>query len=227
MTASSRSLALVTGAASGLGFELAKCCAENGFDLVVAAEEPEIHLAAQTFRDLGAMVLAVHADLSTLEGVDRLWAEVESTGQPVEMLLAAADRGQPGAFLGQEFGTVRHRIDTHLMGMLSLLHKVGAAMRSRGRGRILIAGQALPAPHAVEHGIRAFHDSFAAALRDEMKDSGVTIVFLAPHGEAADAARQGFDEIMREDDASAAWRDKLRGAPPPVSPGLAETRHSH
>jgi hypothetical protein len=69
-----RPLAVVTGASAGIGYQLARICAENGFDLLVAADQPKIHEAAQEFRALGAAVEAVEADLATLEGVDRLYA---------------------------------------------------------------------------------------------------------------------------------------------------------
>ncbi len=72
MAQGTRPLALVTGASTGIGYELAKICAQNGFDLVVAADEPKIEEAVQDFRKLGATVEAVEADLATLEGVDKL-----------------------------------------------------------------------------------------------------------------------------------------------------------
>jgi NAD(P)-dependent dehydrogenase (short-subunit alcohol dehydrogenase family) len=69
----SRPLAVVTGASTGIGNELAKCCAREGFDLVVVADEPEIKKAAADFEALGVKVDALQADLATLEGVDELY----------------------------------------------------------------------------------------------------------------------------------------------------------
>ena len=91
MPGPSRPLAVVTGASTGIGYELAKCCAENGFDLVVAADEAEISKAAKDFEAMGAKVDAVNADLATTEGVDQLCEKIG--GRPVGALLANAGRG--------------------------------------------------------------------------------------------------------------------------------------
>src|SRR5207244_12267082 len=110
--APARPLAIVTGASSGIGYELANCCAEHGFDLLVAADEPEIYAAAQAFRARGVTVEAIEADLATLEGVDQLSAAIQC--RPVEALLANAGRGLGHAFLDQDFDEARHVVDTNI-----------------------------------------------------------------------------------------------------------------
>ena len=102
MNAQSRPLAVVTGASTGIGLELARQCAQNGFDLVIAADEAEIDSAAQSLRTEGATVTPVIADLSTLKGVDKLVTAVEQLGRPVDALLANAGRGLGHAFLDQD-----------------------------------------------------------------------------------------------------------------------------
>jgi uncharacterized protein len=82
MPAATRPLAVVTGASTGIGYELAKCCAENGFDVVVAADEAEISKAAKDFEALGAKVDALKAALATFEGVDALYEKIG--GRPVD-----------------------------------------------------------------------------------------------------------------------------------------------
>ena len=92
----SKPFAIVTGASAGIGLELAALCAEERFDLLVAADRPEIHQAADRFRGLGADVTVVEADLATTDGVDRLWAA--AAGRPVDALLANAGHGLGRAF---------------------------------------------------------------------------------------------------------------------------------
>src|SRR5919199_4740049 len=182
MASDTRPLATVTGASTGIGYELAKQCAENGFDLVVAADQAKIHEAARDLRALGAAVDAVEADLATPEGVDQLYAAVK--GRPVDPLLANAGHGPGHAFLDQDFEKVRRVIDTNITGTLYLIHKVGRDMRARGKGRILttgsIAGFIPGSFQAVYNGTKAFVDSFSFALRNELKDSGVTVTCLMP-----------------------------------------------
>jgi short-subunit dehydrogenase len=130
MMSDNRPLAIVTGASTGIGYELAKCCAEHSFDLLVAADEPQIEQSAQSFRTLGVAVEAVEADLATLEGVDELYAAIK--GRPVTALLANAGRGLGKSFLDQDFDDVRRVVDTNVTGTIYLLHKVGRDMRARG-----------------------------------------------------------------------------------------------
>ncbi|HEV7858496.1 MAG TPA: SDR family NAD(P)-dependent oxidoreductase [Pyrinomonadaceae bacterium] len=249
MTSNTRPLAIITGASAGIGYELAKCCAENGFDLLIAADEPAINEAAQAFRQLGVSVEALEADLATLEGVDKLYAATR--GRPVDALLANAGHGLGHGFLDQNFDDVRHVVDTNVTGTIYLLHKVGNDMRARGQGRILITGSIagfMPGTYqAVYNGTKAFLDSFSFALRAELKDSGVTVTCLMPGAtetdfferadmldtkvgqskkdDPADVARTGFDAMMRGDgDVVTGWMNKLQSAIALVTPSsiLAE-----
>src|SRR5438105_13128066 len=95
-------LSVVTGASSGIGLELAKCCAQDGYDLLIAADEPEIAIAAETLRGLGnGNVESMEADLATEEGVDRLIEAVR--GRFVDHLIANAGRGLAKASPDQEW----------------------------------------------------------------------------------------------------------------------------
>jgi short-subunit dehydrogenase len=177
-----RPLAVVTGASSGIGFELARCCVEDGHDLIVCAEEAGIEAAAAELRKGGAEVVAVQADLSTEAGTARL---VEAIGgREVDALLANAGVGLGDAFLDQDLRAAQHLVDLNVKGTIALVHPVGRRMRARGAGRILIVGSIagfLPGSfQAVYNGTKAFLDNFSVALRNELKDSGVTVTCLMP-----------------------------------------------
>jgi short-subunit dehydrogenase len=237
MATASRPLAVVTGASTGIGLELAKCCAQSSYDLVIAADEPEIHVAASTLRKSGVNVEAVETDLAEQSGVDKLYAALQ--GRPVAALLANAGRGLGKAFLDQDFKDITHVVDTNVTGTLYLIHLIGRDMRTRGTGRILITGSIagfMPGTYqAVYNGTKAFLDNFSFALRAELKDSGVTVTCLMPGAtetefferadlldtkvgvekkQAADeVARIGFDAMLRGDgDVVAGWNNKLRAA---------------
>ena len=237
MAIDARPLAVVTGASSGIGFELAKCCAANGFALLIAADEPVIHDAADKLRATGALVDALEVDLAKTKGVDELYAAAK--GRPVAALLANAGRGLGRAFLDQDFEAVRRVIDTNVTGTLYLIQRVGREMRARGQGRILITGSIagfMPGTYqAVYNGTKALLDSFSFALRAELKDSGVTVTCLMPGATETDfferadmldtrvgaqkkqpadeVAKSGFEAMMRgEGDVVTGWANKLRAA---------------
>src|SRR3954471_14117715 len=175
MTSSSRLFALVTGASSGIGFELAKQCAQNGYDLLIAADRP-LAEAAGELRASGAAVETVEGDLSLVENVDKLYSAAK--GRPVDALIANAGHGLGHGFLDQDFAQARHVIDTNITGTTYLVQLAGRAMRNQGRGRILLTGSIagfMPGTYqAVYNGTKAFIDSFSFALRAELKDTGVT-----------------------------------------------------
>jgi short-subunit dehydrogenase len=251
MASDSRPLAIVTGASSGIGYHLARLCAENGFDLVVAADRPEIQEAAREFSALGVSAEAVEADLSTLEGVDTLYAAAK--GRPVAALLANAGHGLGHAFLDQDFAAARHVIDTNIVGTLYLIQKVGRDMRSRNEGRILITGSIagfMPGSfQAVYNGSKAFIDSFSFALRNELKDTAITVTCLMPGAtetefferadmmdtkvgqdpkdDPADVAKTGFDAMMNgEGDVVSGWKNKIQSALANVTPaGMLAEQH--
>src|SRR3954469_12762904 len=178
----SKPFAIVTGASSGIGLELAAICAQQGFDLLIAADRPEIHTAADRLRSLGAAVSVVETDLATTDGVDRLWAAV--AGRPVDALLANAGHGLGHAFLDQDLADAGHGIDTNITGTIYLVQLAGRAMRNQGRGRILLTGSIagfMPGTYqAVYNGTKAFLDSFSFALRAELEGSGVSVTCLMP-----------------------------------------------
>jgi short-subunit dehydrogenase len=242
-----RPLAVVTGASSGIGYHLARVAVEHGYDLVVAADTP-LDDAVQDFRSLGAQrVDAVQADLATRQGVDELVGKLQ--GREVDALLANAGHGLGGAFLEQDFEAVQHVIDTNVTGTIYLIQHVARGMTARGQGRILVTGSIAgfqPGSfHAVYNGSKAFIDSFAQALRNEMKHTGVTVSLLMPgvtdteffvradlldtkvgadmkKDDPAMVARVGFDAMLKgEADVVAGWKNKLQVMGSKVLPAQA------
>ena len=251
MAQATRPLAIVTGASAGIGYELAMLCARNGYDLVIAADQAKIKEAAEDFRALGVSVEAVEADLATLEGVDRLYAA--TAGRAVDVLMANAGHGLGHGFLDQDFTEARHVIDTNITGTIYLIQKVGRDMRAKGEGKILITGSIagfMPGSfQAVYNGTKAFIDSFSFALRNELKDTGVTVTCLMPGAtetefferadmmdtdvgqgskdDPVDVAKTGFDAMMRGDgDIVSGWKNKLTTALASVTPaGVLAEQH--
>jgi short-subunit dehydrogenase len=249
MSTVQRKFAVITGASTGIGYELARCCAEEGFDLLIAADECEIEGAAERLAQFGGKVEPLVADLATREGVNRLYDTIG--GRPVDALLANAGRGLGHAFLEQDFERLQHVIDTNITGTCYLIHKVGRDMLARGYGRILltgsIAGFSPGSFNAVYNATKAFVDSFSFALRNELKDTGITVSCLMPGAtetkfferadlldtqvgqsekdDPADVARAGFEAMVNgEASVISGWKNKVQAAVAHVMPAemLAE-----
>ncbi len=239
----SRPLAVVTGASSGIGYELAKLCVENGHDLAIAADQPAILEAKASLEAMGAKVRAVQTDLSTEDGVQPLLDLI--SGQAVDILCANAGHGLGHAFLDQDWKAARHVVDTNVIGTLYLVHQLGQKMRLRQQGRILftgsIAGLMPGSFQAVYNGSKAFVDSFSFALRNELKDAGVSVTCLMPgpveteffergdmmdtkvgqskKADPAKVAKTGFDAMMKgEGDVVAGFMNKVQAAIAAVTP---------
>jgi short-subunit dehydrogenase len=184
VSAGARSLAVVTGASSGIGLELARCCAQNGFDLVVAADEPRLARAAQELRALGAEVIDVQVDLSEPSGVESLHVAVAATGRPVDALLLNAGIGAGGRFKDISLEDDLRVVDLNVRANVHLAKLVVPDMARRGSGRVLVTSSiaaGLPGTlQATYNASKSFLSSFAAALRTELRDDGVTVTALLP-----------------------------------------------
>ena len=238
MNTAVRPLAVVTGASAGIGYYLALSAARGGYDLVVASDQASIGAIAADLLEAGAAAVeTVRADLATIAGNDELLAVVEKLGRPVDALLANAGRGLGHAFLEQEWGDIDHLIDTNVVGTVYLIHKVGRAMKARGAGKILItgsiAGHMAGSYQAVYNASKGFLNLFGQAIRDELKDIGVSVTVLKPgvtdtnffetagmepgtpvgdskKDEPAEVAKTGFDAMQRgEAEVTFAVKNKL------------------
>jgi short-subunit dehydrogenase len=178
---SSHKLAIVTGASSGIGLEIARLAAQDGYDLIVAADTPFVD-AAPALNGLGVEVQTIEADLATPQGVKRL---LDAAGErPVDVLVANAGHGLGHGFLDQAPDEWMHIVNTNVTGTLLLIQPIAQKMVERGQGKVLItgsiAGHMAGTFQAVYNGSKAFIDSFSAALNEELKGSGVTVTCLKP-----------------------------------------------
>ncbi len=249
MADTTRPFAIVTGASTGIGYALAQECIDHGYDVLIAADEPEIERAAETLRREPAVVEAVQANLVDPSGVEKLCQAAR--GRSVDALLANAGRGLGRSFLDQDPQDWIRVVETNITGTLLLIQKVGRDMRAAKSGRILITGSIagfMPGTfQAVYNGTKAFLDSFAYALRHELKGSGVSVTCLMPGAtetdfferadmmdtkigqqkkdDAAEVAKAGFDAMMKgTGQVVTGWDNKLRAAIAHIAPAdmLAE-----
>lgn len=235
-------LAVVTGASSGIGYNLAKVFAENGFDLVIGANDDRLPKATADFQAMGVQVTPVHADLATYDGCKQFWQAVETTNRKVDAVAINAGRGEGGLFvetdLEQEINIVRLNCE-------STVHIAKYAARklvAQGDGKILItssiAAEMVAPKEAVYAASKAFDQSFGKSLRYELKDTGVSVTLLQPgptdtdffnrgnmgdtkvgtkgkhESEPYEVAQQGFKALMAGDEHvyAASLTTKIEGA---------------
>jgi short-subunit dehydrogenase len=233
-----RPLALVTGASSGIGLELAKQFAANGFDLIVTAEDGLSEVSEAT-RALGAGVQAIQVDLTRSGGVRELWARVEAEPRPLAAAALNAGVGRGGPFAENPLEDELAIVDLNVRSTVHLAKHVVQAMVAQGEGRILftssIASTMPGSFQAVYNASKSFVQSFAVALRDELRDTDITVTSLMPgptetefferadmldtrvgasdKDDPADVAREGFEALMAGEErvVSASLTTKLQG----------------
>ncbi len=222
-TTTTKPFAVVTGASSGIGLELAKQFAQNGFDLLITSTGPDIAEAARNIEGLGAQVQTAQADLATYDGVESLYRAIGATGRPIDAIAINAGVGVGGEFVGgTDLAEELKMIQLNIASTVHLAKRVLPAMVSRGQGRVLFTSSIaalMPGTfEAVYAATKAFVQSFSEALRNELKDTGVTVTALQPgpteteffhragmddtkvgaskKDDPAEVAKQGFEALM-------------------------------
>lgn len=247
-----RPLALVTGASSGIGLELAKQFAVNGFDLLITARNGDLEGPRDILMDLGADVYLFHADLSRWSGVEKLHAEIKRMNRPLEAVALNAGVGSGGPFQETDLQKELELIRLNIMSSVHLSKLILPDMIEAGSGRILFTSSisaVTPVPfEAVYAASKAFLFSFAESLRNELKDTGVTVTALLPgptdtnffrraglsgtkvgeklkhENSPEDVARQGFIAMMKGKDHVTAGnlKTKMTGAAYKIIPEWAK-----
>lgn len=246
MDSSSRPLAVVTGASNGIGYELAKQFAQNGFDLLVTATDSKTNDAAQTFEQLGAKVETVQVDLATYDGVETLYNKIKATGHPVDAIAINAGVGVGGEFIKTDLQEELNLINLNVVSSVHLAKRVVKDMVDRGSGKVLFTSSIaalMPGPfEAVHAASKAFLHSFSEAIRNELKDTGVTVTALMPgptdtnffhradmddtkagaskKDDSVEVAKQGFEALMagKDDVVAGSVMTKIQGAVAKVLP---------
>jgi short-subunit dehydrogenase len=183
---STRPLALVTGASSGIGFELAKQFAQHGYDVVVNAEDAGIEKAGMLVQAEGAQVTAVRADLRTPDGIAELWTRVQALGRPLEAAAINAGVGANGAFVDTDWADDLEIMQLNVVSTAALLKLALVEMTTRDSGRILVTSSiasTMPGAYQpVYNASKSFVQSLTEAVQEELKDKGsaVTVTALMP-----------------------------------------------
>ena len=185
MNTSSKPFAVVTGASSGIGFELAKEFARRGYDLLIASGSGAIATAAADIEQLGASVQSVQANLATFNGVEELYEKINETGRPIAAIALNAGVGVGGDFADQtELQDELNLIAVNVTGTVHLAKRVVKDMVAQGGGHILFTASiaaTTPTPYEAVYGAsKAFVLSFSESLREELKKTGVTVTALMP-----------------------------------------------
>lgn len=215
----------MTGASSGIGYELSKLLASDGYDLVVAADDDAIESSAAVFGAGGAEVEAVRADLRRPVEVERLYRTATAGGRSLDIAAINAGVGRGGPFIDGDLDGDFAIVDLNVRSTMQLAKLVLRDMAARGEGKVLLTSSiaaTMPGSlQSVYNASKSFIQSLSEALYDELRDTGVTVTALMPgptdteffrrgnmldtvvgrmpKDDPAAVARQGYEALMRGD----------------------------
>lgn len=179
-------LAVVTGASSGIGLELAKIFAESDYDLVIVAEDEQIFAVKEQLEKAGkGRVFAFEVDLSNFTNVEEFYHTLRDIGRPIEAIALNAGIGVAGSFARQtSLEDELNVINLNVVSTVHLAKRVIHMMVREGKGKVLFTSAMVslsPEPYeAVYAATKAFVQSFALALRKELTGTGVSVTSLLP-----------------------------------------------
>jgi len=193
-------LALVTGGSAGIGLELARMLARDGYELVVTGSSSRVHAAAEELRALGVDVVAVQSDLATEAGNTEVLDAVARTGCVPAIVIFNAGIATGGvSFTDLPLGKHLDLIALNVVSPVRMAHALVPVMVAAGTGRIMLVSSlsaTTPTPFEGVYGpSKAFLSSFGYGLREELAGTGVEVTIMCPGATATEFhARAGFEE---------------------------------
>jgi short-subunit dehydrogenase len=213
-----KNTALITGASSGIGKELARIHAAKGGDLILVARRIELlnSLKEELVQKYKVTVQVIQKDLSVLGSSQAVYDEVTQNGWQVDYLFNNAGFGGKGAFLDRDLEADVEMVRLNVMALLKLTHLFGKDMKARGKGKILQTASTagfLPGPYQNTYfATKAFVVSHTQGLAHELKGSGVTVTALCPGPVETEFAQvAGFGGSQMFDGAASAYKTALKG----------------
>ncbi len=213
-----KNTALITGASSGIGKELARIHAAKGGDLILVARRIELlnSLKEELVEKYKVTVQVIQKDLSVLGSSQAVYDEVTQNGWQVDYLFNNAGFGGKGAFLDRDLEADVEMVRLNVMALLKLTHLFGKDMKARGKGKILQTASTagfLPGPYQNTYfATKAFVVSHTQGLAHELKGTGVTVTALCPGPVDTEFAQvAGFGGSQMFDGAASAYKTALKG----------------
>lgn len=253
--AKNNKLALITGASSGIGYELARLFARDGFDLLLVAEKTDdLQRAARELRSEGeGDVDTIVADLSRLDGAPCVFEEVMRGGRELDVLVNNAGVGVYGDFTETSLDAEIAMINLNVIAYVQLTKLFARQMAQRGTGRILntaSVASVMPTPLLAVYGAtKAFVLAFTESVREELRESGVTVTALMPGptdtqfferagagnakivdeaGDPAVVAKAGYDALMAgKDKVITPFKAKVMARMSELTPDPIAAKQSH
>lgn len=248
MKAIKNQYALVTGGSMGIGYELAKLLANDGYNLILVARNEGAlgHVASEFKGQYGIDVITISKDLFDYENAFALHEEISGRGIQVDILVNNAGQGEYGEFKDTDIRRELDIIHLNISSLVVLTKLFLQDMLLRGSGRILnlsSVASKVPGPwQSVYHGTKAFVQSFTEAVRSEVKETGITVTALLPGATAtdffnkadmneskiveegelaspADVAKDGYEALMNGDDmVVSGFKNKVQVAMSNITP---------
>jgi len=250
---SNKNYALITGATSGIGYELAKLFVKDNYNLVIVSrDQADLDAKASEFRASGAEVIAISKDLFNREEAFSLLDELRNSGIQVDVLVNNAGQGVYGLFQNNDLERELAIVDLNIASTVILTKHFVKEMAARNSGKILnlaSIASTVPGPwQAVYHGTKAFVLSFTEALRSELIDTEITVTALLPGvtdtdffnkadmeaskaiqdkddmADPADVAKDGYEALMSgKDKVVSGFKNKIQVAMSNVMPDTVLT----